>query len=119
MFNQKDTLKRPETSGDAGMLEKLQKAAKVGIKETKDKLNYEMDWDFITLMAERMSLNKDKYPPYNWKKDIPLEELKQAIFRHTIEIMKGNYRDENMGVGHLAALACNAMMLTYQLKIKG
>lgn len=45
-----------------------------GIKDTKEKLFYELSWEFVEAMATRMSLNKgDKYPPYNWLKPIDPE----------------------------------------------
>lgn len=88
-----------------------------GIKETDGKLFYEFDWQFIEEIAKRMQANKgDKYPPYNWKKPIDIEELKQAINRHHIEVMKGNYKDEDEELGHVVSYACNAMMLWHQLK---
>ena len=86
-----------------------------GIKETTGKLTYDIDFDFIEQMADRMQRNKHKYPLGNWKKDIDVEELKQALFRHTMEVMQGNYDDEQY-YGHLVAVACNAFMITYQLK---
>ena len=73
------------------------------------------DFEFIQRMAGRMHRNKGKYPVGNWKKKIDVEELKQALFRHTMEIMQGNYDDEQY-YGHLVAVACNAFMITYQLK---
>lgn len=87
----------------------------IGIKESTHKLIYDIDFDFIKRMAGRMQRNKDKYPIGNWKKNIDVEELKQALFRHTMEIMEGNYDDEQY-YGHLVAVACNAFMITYQLK---
>lgn len=87
-----------------------------GVKETEGKLNYELDWEFIQQMAERMSQNKGKYKPYNWKKLMDVEKLKQSLLRHTIEIMKGNYSDDGREYGHLESLADNAMMINYQLK---
>ncbi len=89
-----------------------------GVKEEDGKLNYELDWGFLTQMAERMSKNKDKYPPYNWKKPMDIEKLKQATFRHMLEIMNGNYEDDGRMLGHLEAVALNAMMINYQLKNK-
>lgn len=86
-----------------------------GIKETSNKLNYELDWNFIEEMAKRMSKNKDKYPPYNWKLKMDIESLKQALLRHTLEVMKGNFEDNNEPFGHLAAIALNAHFLFYQL----
>jgi len=89
-----------------------------GKKELEGKLNYELDWEFITQMAEKMSLNKGKYEPYNWQKPIDVELLKQSLFRHVIEVMKGNYVDDNRELGHLESIALNAMMINYQLKHK-
>lgn len=86
-----------------------------GHKETEGKLEYELDWDFIQAMAKRMQLNKGKYEPYNWQKPMDVDKLKQALLRHTVEVMKGNY-DDTIKLDHLSAIACNAMMLCYQLK---
>ena len=68
-------------------------------------------------MAKRMANNKsDKYPLYNWKKFIDVEDLKDAINRHHIEVMKGNYQDGEEILGHVVSYACNAMMLWEQLR---
>jgi hypothetical protein len=88
-----------------------------GIKETKDKLIYDIDFDYITGMAERMQLNRGKYPVGNWQKPIDISSLQQALFRHTIEIMKNNFSDEQ-DCGHLYAVGCNAFMILAQLKDK-
>ena len=88
-----------------------------GYKETDSKLNYELDWNFIQAIAERMATNKGKYPPYNWQKPMDLEALKQALIRHTLEIAKGNYYDDGRETGHLEAVALNAMFLFYHSKI--
>lgn len=90
-------------------------------KESSGKLFYEIDWPFITQMAERMAANKKdgKYDLYNWKKPMDekgLEDLKQAMLRHLIEILNGVYEDDGREFGHLESLSCNAMMLNYQLK---
>lgn len=88
----------------------------VAYKETNGKLFYELDFDFITQIAERMASNKGKYEPYNWQKLDNVEELKQAIFRHVLEVMKGNLEDDGRDFGHLEAIACDVMMICYQLK---
>lgn len=94
----------------------VNKNALEGIKETKGKLYYELSWEFVEEMAKRMANNKsDKYPLYNWKKNIDIEDLKQAINRHHIEVMKGNYRDGSEILGHIVSYACNSMMLWEQL----
>lgn len=87
-------------------------------KITEGKLEYELDFDIITLLAERMAKSKVKYKPYSWKQEIDEEHIKQALFRHTLEIMKGNYEDDGQELGHLAAVMANIMILNYQLKNK-
>ena len=87
-----------------------------GYKEDSEKLNYELDFEFIEAIAQRMSANKHKYEPYNWQKPVDVEKLKQALFRHVIEVMKGNYEDDLRPLGHLESVSLNSMMLYYQLK---
>jgi hypothetical protein len=86
-------------------------------KVTEGKLPYEIDWLFVKDMAERMFNNKGKYEPYSWQKtEINLQELKNGITRHFIEIQNNNFQDGDEPFGHILALACNMMILNYQLK---
>ena len=101
------------TNSSRGEKETLQ-----GVKETEGKLNYELDWGFIQQMAERMNQNKGKYKPYNWRRPMEIEKLKQSLFRHVIEVMKGNYSDDGREFGHFESIALNSMMRNYQLKVK-
>lgn len=87
-----------------------------GYKESEGKLNYELDWRFIEAMAKRMQSNKGKYEPYNWQKPMNIDSLKGSAARHNVEIQCNNFKDGNDELGHLTALACNAMMIWYQLK---
>jgi hypothetical protein len=88
----------------------------LGTKQSEGKLNYELDFGFITQIAERMAQNKNKYEPYNWKKPIDVELLKQALFRHVIAVMNGKYDDDGREFGHLESIALDAKMINYQLK---
>lgn len=88
----------------------------IGYKEVEGKLNYELDFTFITQMAQRMDSNKGKYEPNNWKKPIDIESIKQSLFRHVISIMNGQYEDDNRTFGHIEAAACNLMIINHQLK---
>ena len=86
-----------------------------GIKEDEGKLNIEYDWKFLKAQMDRMAKNKDKYPKYNWKKPIDIEGLKDALFRHVLEVMDNNFQDGNEVRGHLTAISLNAMMIFNQL----
>ena len=91
------------------------------IKESNNKLKYELDWRFVQQIAERMASNKSKYPPFNWKKEMSAEqlyEIKEATTRHFIEFIEGNYEDDGRELGHIEGIVCNLMIINYQLKIK-
>lgn len=109
--NLKDDVITSSNRGEKETIEHLQ-----GVKESEGKLNYELDWSFIQQMAERMSQNKGKYEPYNWKLHMEVEKLKQSLLRHVVEVMKGNYSDDGRDFGHFESIALNAMMINYQLK---
>ena len=90
-------------------------------KETEGKLFYELDWGFITQMAERMASNKkeSKYALWNWKKPMTpkgIEDLKQATLRHLLEVLEGRYEDHGRPFGHIEAIADNMMMINYQIR---
>jgi exopolysaccharide biosynthesis protein len=87
-----------------------------GYKESDGKLNYELDWSFIKGMAEKMALNKGKYEPYNWKRYVDIELLKQSLIRHVISVLEGDYVDDNRAIGHLESASLNLMMIAYQIK---
>lgn len=87
-----------------------------GKKESEGKLPYELDWLFVEQMAERMHSNKHKYEPYNWKKPIDIDKLKESLTRHFISVQKGIYEDDGRTFGHLEAISCISMMINYQLK---
>lgn len=88
-------------------------------KITDNKLFYELDWEFIEGMAQRMfNSKKDKYTRFGWKNGVDRKELDQAITRHLIEIHKDNLDDDNQEYGHYYAIACNAMLAIHELKRK-
>lgn len=90
-----------------------------GYKETEGKLDYsEINLELLDLMAKRFNKNKDKYPPGNMKKPIPLDGLLWAIFRHTRKILQPIKGDPETTEDHLAAIGCNASMALDQLRLK-
>ena len=90
-------------------------------KETEGKLFYELDFEFITQMAERMASNKKegKYGLFNWMKPMSktdLINLIQAQYRHAMDLMNFKFEDDGRPYGTLEAFSNNAMMINYQLK---
>ena len=82
-----------------------------GIKHSEEKISYqEIDFDFIDLMAKNMSKNKDKYPPFNWQKKVPKEELIDAILRHTRKVKQPVDGDIEDVEQHLVSIACKEQL---------
>ena len=100
---------------------KLKEETETAYKETEGKLHYELDFEFITQMAERMASNKKegKYSMYNWMKPMSktdLINLIQAQYRHAMDLMNFKFDDDGRPYGTLEAFSNNAMMINYQLK---
>ena len=100
---------------------KLKEEKETAYKETEGKLFYELDFEFITQMAERMASNKKegKYGLFNWMKPMSktdLINLIQAQYRHAMDLMNFKFEDDGRPYGTLEAFSNNAMMINYQLK---
>lgn len=88
-----------------------------GIKETEGKLDHsEINLNILDLMAERFMANKHKYPKGNSKKEIAVEGLVQAMFRHIKKMIKPPLDDEETFEDHLAAVLCGGSMVLDQLE---
>lgn len=92
---------------------------KVGKKDSEGKINYEFDWSFIDEMAINMAKNKVKYEKDNWKKPMlkdDFESLEDSVFRHWRKYKQPIEGDVETKIEHLRAIACNVMMIYYQIK---
>lgn len=102
-----------------GKIVELKIQSKKPTKDSNGKLFYEIDWEFIEGMAERMALNKQngKYDVFGWRDEgVDVKEMNQALIRHLIAIMKGELQDDEQEYSHYYALACNSMLIISQLK---
>lgn len=99
-----------------------------GKKLNEDKLQLELDFDYIELMSERMNSNKGSYESFNWTLDTNIGEIIKALLRHAIKLyklyllnafgVKTKNKDIEDEIDHLAAIGCNAMIIYYHLKSK-
>lgn len=96
-----------------------------GIKVSEGKISYsEVCPVYISMMAKRMSRNKEQYPHNNWKKEIDPIELLDAMERHICDLkllLNGEqpiHNTEERELDHLAAIGCDAQMISYQLNNK-
>lgn len=94
----------------------------MGEKQFEDKLSFvEIDPQFIACMAERLNVNKNKYPVGNWKQPIDILLLIDSIDRHLTDLkLLLDGRDPILNKSetpknHLAAIAVNCQFINWQL----
>lgn len=92
--------------------------AKEAIKENLNKISFvDIPIEAVEALAKvfQTSKNSGKYPRDNHFKPIKNTELIDAIFRHLIEVIKGNDMD-NSGNSHYSHIMANAAMLQYHFE---
>jgi hypothetical protein len=64
-------------------------------------------------MAKVLTYGAKKYSPYNWKENGGLQysRVLSATLRHLNAYQKGERKDNETGLSHLAHAACGLMML--------
>lgn len=84
----------------------------VGYKDLGGKIYYDLDWQLIqdlgTLLYSNKVENGGKYTRENWKKDLQVKDLEDALDRHYLKYKLGQIDEE-----HDLAIVANIMMLRY------
>lgn len=69
-------------------------------------------------IAKVLEFGAKKYAENNWRNGFTYSRLIGALLRHTFEIMKGNYTDEESGLPHVDHLGCCWMFLSNMMKTR-
>jgi len=67
--------------------------------------------DALLEVAKVLDYGARKYAPRNWEKGLAWGRLSGALLRHLWAWMRGEERDLESGLPHLAHMACCALML--------
>lgn len=103
-YNNKDLMKR-ETMENNQFIKADSGKTRVSLVEP----------DFIKGVADILTFGATKYEANNWKK-LPTSELyryKDALMRHLLQYLSGEYLDVESGKPHLDHVACNIMFLKH------
>ena len=85
-----------------------------GKKFDTDKLEWNLlYYPFLESVIRVMKLGKGRYGFENWKKPFDKTRLRNAMLRHAVADMKGEYIDPDSGEPHISHVVCNAMFLYY------
>lgn len=67
-------------------------------------------------LAKVLTFGANKYSANNWRGGLSYSRIIAALFRHLLEIMKGNDIDEESGLPHIDHLGACWMFLSFYMK---
>lgn len=62
-------------------------------------------------VADAMTYGKKKYSAHNWRKGLGYTRLLSATLRHVSAYLRGEDKDPESGISHLAHACCNLLMV--------
>ena len=74
-----------------------------------------LDPDFLEHVAQVLTFGAQKYDEHNWRNGINTSRLIAAAYRHLGAINRGEDRDPESGLSHVAHLGCCVMFLDWTL----
>jgi len=87
-----------------------------GIKHDLKKAKFQLlIWTFIEDIAKVMTFGSEKYGDNNWQEGIKISRFWGAVFRHLVAALKGETKDKESGISHLAHAACNLMFIYWHI----
>lgn len=89
-----------------------------GAKYDEGKLRYDLlPVDAIEELVRVLNFGASKYADRNWEKGINFSRVYAATHRHLAKFWKGQNKDEETGLEHLAhAMCCCMFLLAYRLR---
>lgn len=98
--------------------EYLARATPLGIKHDAEKLPLELlPTDALEEVARVLQFGAKKYGARNWEKGISFTRLLGALFRHAFAWLRGEDKDPETGLSHMAHAACETLFaLAFELR---
>lgn len=69
-------------------------------------------------LAKVLGFGAKKYEPYNWAKGIRYTRVLGAILRHVFAYLRGESKDPESGLSHIAHAMCGCMFLLHYEKMR-
>lgn len=93
----------------------VQSLIKTGTKHDKGKADWTLlPWEAIEEVVAVLGVGAEKYEKWNWCKGFAYTRLGAAALRHIISWLRGEDRDPETGLSHLAhAICCLLFLLSF------
>lgn len=69
-------------------------------------------------LSKVLTFGAAKYEPNNWRKGIAITRLTSSLLRHVFAFMRGEAKDPETGLSHIAHAMCNCMFILWTMKHK-
>jgi len=90
-----------------------------GIKHDQDKIRLELlPMESLEEIAKVLTFGAKKYDAWNWAKGLSYSRLIGASLRHIFAWSRGQNKDPETGLSHLAHAGCCILFLLYMEKFK-
>jgi len=94
-------------------------AIQMGTKHDQDKVRLELlPIESLEEVAKVLTHGANKYQPYNWTKGFKFTRLVGACMRHLFAWTRGEDKDPETGLSHLAHAACCLLFLIWMQKFR-
>ena len=93
-------------------------------KEQADRFNEgkvewtEIDFKSIEPLVRVLMYGAKKYSSKNWTKGMPTTQIINSAMRHMVQLMNGEFLDEESGISHCGHVCANMMFLEYVVNNK-
>lgn len=79
-----------------------------------------LPWDALDEVVKVMEYGKTKYSAHNWScgAGFKYSRVFNATMRHLLAFMRGEDKDPETGLSHIAHCACNVLFLLHFIKFK-
>lgn len=89
-----------------------------GIKHDSGKPRLELlPSEALEEIAKVLTFGAEKYDDWNWAKGFKYSRLLGALLRHVLAFMRGEDKDPETGLSHLAHAGANIVFLLYHIKV--
>lgn len=88
----------------------------VAVKKDQGKTDWSlMPWESVEQINQVLEFGAKKYSAHNWKegKGFSYTRVLNSLLRHVFSYIRGEDRDPETGLSHLAHAGCNVLFLLY------
>jgi hypothetical protein len=73
------------------------------------------NWQALECMLKVLEFGAQKYSPNGWKAGYSISNCANSLYRHVIQLLRGERSDSETGISHYGHILCNLKFISYYL----